>query len=308
MALDNHKYGDFRPLLVKSTDRGRSWRSIAGNLPDRHLVWRVVQDHVDPQLLFAATEFGIFFTVDGGSRWIELAGEMPTTSFRDILIQRTHQDVVAASFGRGIFILDDYTPLRNLSEDVLTREGSLFPIRIAHWYAPKEIMHSEGDDDYQAENPPFGAVFTYHLRDGYKSMEAERKERERAIARDQNVPFPGWEALEQELREQGPTVQIVVRDQAGTVVNRVNGPASAGFHRVNWELDYSSKEIIAPGDTGTGNGFPALPGPHTASLVKIHAGEVTELAGPESFDVVPLRDGVLPKRTGGKELVRPRGF
>lgn len=295
MALDNHKYGDFRPLLVKSTDRGRSWRSIAGNLPDRHLVWRVVQDHVDPQLMFAATEFGIFFTPDGGSRWIELSGGVPTISFRDIIIQRSHQDVVAASFGRGIFILDDYTPLRNLSEDVLAREGTLFPIRTSHWYVPKEIMHSEGDDAYQAENPPFGAVFTYYLRDGYQSMEAERKEREREIARDQNVPFPSWEALEQEMREQGPTVQIVVRDQAGTVINRVTGPDSAGFHRVNWELDYSSKEIIEVGDTGTGNGFPALPGTYTATLVRIDKGEVTELAGPVSFDVVPLRDGALPR-------------
>ena len=293
MALDNHKYGDFRPYLVKSTDRGRSWRSIAGNLPDRHLVWRVVQDHVDPNLMFAATEFGIFFTADGGARWIELGG-VPTISFRDIVIQRTHQDVVAASFGRGIYILDDYTALRNLSEDVLAREGSLFPIRAAHWYEPKEIMHSEGDDDYQAENPPFGAVFTYYLRDGFKSMEDERKERERAVGQDQNVPFPGWEALEQEMREQGPTVQIVVRDRTGVVVNRVSGPGSAGFHRVNWELDYSSKDIVDLGDTGTGNGFRALPGSYTASLVKIEAGEVTELAESVSFDVVPLRDGALP--------------
>ncbi len=294
MALDNHKSGDFRPYLVKSTDRGRSWRSIAGDLPERHLVWRVVQDHVDPNLMFAATEFGIFFTPNGGARWIELEAGVPTISFRDIIIQRTHEDVVAASFGRGIFVLDDYTALRNLSETMLAREGTIFPVRAAHWFIPREIMHSEGDDVYQAENPPYGAVFTYYLRDGYKSMEAERQERERAVAMDQNVPFPGWEALEQEMREQGPTVQIVVRDQTGTVVNRVNGSATAGFHRINWELDHASSAIVDAGDTGTGNGFPALPGTYTATLVKIEDGAVTALAGPESFDVIPLRDGALP--------------
>lgn len=296
VALDNHKYGDFRPYLIKSTDRGRSWRSIADNLPNRHLVWRVVQDHVNPNLLFAATEFGIFFTVDGGASWIELEGGLPTIAFRDITIQRTHEDVVAASFGRGIFILDDYTPLRTVNGELLTREAVLFPIREALWYAPKDLVDSEGNDDYQAENPPFGAVFTYHLRDGYKSMEAERKEREGALARDANVPFPGWDALEQEMREQGPAVQVVVRDEAGTVINRVDGSTSAGFHRVSWDLEYASKGLVEPGDEGTGGGYPVWPGTYTATLVKIEEGQVTELAGPVSFDVVPLYDGALPRK------------
>ncbi|MCK5641947.1 MAG: glycosyl hydrolase, partial [Gammaproteobacteria bacterium] len=295
MALDNHKYGDFSPYLMKSTDRGRSWRSVAGNLPDRHLVWRVVQDHVNPLLLFAATELGIFFTVDGGSEWIELDGGLPTISFRDITIQRTHEDLVAGSFGRGIFVLDDYTPLRELSDEVLGQEAALFPVRTALWYVPKELLHSEGADDYQAENPPFGAVFTYHLRDGYKSMEEERKERERELGEDEDVPFPGWDALEQEMHEQGPAVQVVVRDMAGAVINRVSGPTSAGFHRVSWDLRYAPKSLIGLDDPSDGFGFPALPGSYTATLVKVVEGEVSELAGPVSFEVRPLRDGALPR-------------
>jgi photosystem II stability/assembly factor-like uncharacterized protein len=295
MALDNHKYGDFSPYLVKSTDRGRSWRSIAGDLPDRHLVWRVVQDHVNPNLMFAATEFGVFFTLDGGSEWMKLEGGMPTISIRDIVIQRTHQDLVAGSFGRGIFILDDYTPLRELSEEMLGREGALFPIRTALWYVPRDVVDSEGSDDYQAENPPFGAVFTYHLRDGYKSMEAARKARERGVGEGENVPFPGWDALEQEMREQGPEVQIVVRDMAGNVVNRVSGPTSAGFHRVSWDFRYAPKSLIGLESPGGGFGFPALPGTYTATLVKVEEGVVSELAGPVSFEVRPLREGALPR-------------
>jgi photosystem II stability/assembly factor-like uncharacterized protein len=295
MALDNHKHGDYRPYLVKSTDRGRTWRSIAGDLPARHLVWRVVQDHVNPQLLFAATEFGVFFTVNGGTSWIGLDGGMPTISLRDITIQRTHEDLVAGSFGRGIFILDDYTPLRSLSEEMLARDATLFPIRTVHWYMPKDLVDSEGNDDYQAANPPFGAVFTYYLRDGYQSMQAAREEREAALAPDQDVPFPGWEAVEQETWEQGPTVQVVVRDAAGTVVNRVTGPDSAGFHRVSWDLEYASTDVVDVGEEGTGNGYLVSPGAYTATLVAIVSGNVTELAGPVTFSVEPLEEGALPR-------------
>jgi hypothetical protein len=126
-------------------------------------------------------------------------------------------------------------------------------------------------------------------------MEAARKEREGALAEGENVPFPGWEALEREMREQGPTVQIVVRDQAETVVNRVTGPTSKGFHRVSWNLRYASTDLVDFGDTGTGNGFPALPGTYSATLVKVEAGQITELAGPVSFNVEPLKDGALTR-------------
>ena len=134
VALDNHKYGDYKPYLLKSTNRGRNWRDISGNLEDRHLVWRVVQDHVNPDLLFTATEFGLFFTLDGGGKWVELTGDAPTISFRDVVIQRREDDLVAASFGRGFFIVDDISPLRALTEESLEQEAMLFPGRAALWY------------------------------------------------------------------------------------------------------------------------------------------------------------------------------
>ena len=87
-ALDNHKYGDFNPYLIKSTDRGNSWTSIRGNLPDRTLVWRMVQDHEQANLLFAGTEFGLYFSINGGQKWTKLKGGMPTISVRDLAIQR----------------------------------------------------------------------------------------------------------------------------------------------------------------------------------------------------------------------------
>jgi len=304
VALDDHKNGDFSPYLVKSTDAGRSWTSLAEDLPDRHLVWRVVQDHEDPDLLFAATEFGLFFTLDGGGSWTELDGGAPTISFRDAVLQREHEDLVLASFGRGMFILDDYAPLREMADAELSAEGTLFAPRAAPWYLPRDVSDSQGDDEYRAENPPFGAVFTYHLRDGYETLEAERRERERELDEEEDVPFPGWDALEAEIREQGPAVQVVVRDEDGTVVDRVEGKTSAGVHRVAWDLRHAPANVVEPGEEGGGffgGGFPALPGRYTATLVAIEEGEPTELDGPVPFEVVPLREGALP-RTAGDEV------
>ncbi|GAF91296.1 unnamed protein product, partial [marine sediment metagenome] len=112
VALDNHKFGDLKPYLLKSADKGKKWRSIRGNIPNRTLVWRIVQDHVNSNLLFAATEFCIYFTIDGGKKWIKLAGGVPTISFRDLAIQRREDDLIGASFGRGFYIFDDYSVLR----------------------------------------------------------------------------------------------------------------------------------------------------------------------------------------------------
>jgi photosystem II stability/assembly factor-like uncharacterized protein len=297
VALDAHKDGDFSPYLIKTTDRGETWTSIAGDLPDRHLVWRLVQDHVNPDLLFAATEFGVFFTVDGGEEWVQLEGGAPTIAFRDITIQRQHNDLVAGSFGRGIFILDDYTPLREIGPDLLEQEANLFPPRDAFWYMPDEISEYQGHNDYKADNPPFGALFTYYLRDGYQSKEAQRQEREAELGEDEDVPFPGWDGVEAEMREQGPMVQIVVRDENDTVVNRVNGPTSPGLHRVNWDLRHADRGVVERDEeipeSVEEDGFMATPGTYTATLVKIQDGEATELSGPVTFDVEPLQDGTL---------------
>ncbi len=116
-VFNNHKEGDFKPYVLKSTDRGQSWRPITADLPDRHVTWSIVEDHESANLLFVATELGLFFTVDGGGHWIQFTGGVPTVAFRDLEIQRRENDLVAASFGRGFFILDDYSPLRHVSAE-----------------------------------------------------------------------------------------------------------------------------------------------------------------------------------------------
>ena len=197
LCLDNHKAGDFTPYFLVSGDMGRTWTSLRNNLPDRTLVWRTVQDHVDPDLLFLGTERGVFFTTDRGARWTHLAGGMPTIPVRDLTIQRRENDLVCATFGRSFYVLDDIAPLRSVSDEQLAQEATLFPTRDAHWFVRRPVLEfgrgpgDQGASYFYTENPPFGAVFTLYLRDGYQSREDQRIEAEKAArAAGEDVGFP----------------------------------------------------------------------------------------------------------------------
>ena len=310
IALDNHKYGDYKPYLLKSTNRGRTWRDMSGNLEDRHLVWRVVQDHENPDLLFTATEFGLFFTLDGGEKWVELTGDAPTISFRDVTIQRREDDLVAASFGRGFFIVDDISPLRTLSEQSEEQAAMLFPGRDALWYIEKPSLAfseggSQGHGYYRAPNPPFGANFTYYLKDDLPSLTEQRIERESPRIEDgEDTPFPSFETITAELQETEPTIWLTVRDSDGNVVRRLKGPAKKGFHRVNWNLRYPQQSAVAVDDSleEEPSGFLVTPGAYTVSLSQRVRGQTTELVGPQTFTVKPLREGALPRQADAAEF------
>lgn len=301
VALDNHKYGDFSPYLMKSSDQGKTWSSIAGNLPDRTLVWRVVQDHVNPQLLFAGTEFGIFFTVDGGTHWTELSGGVPTISFRDLAIQRRENDLVGASFGRGFFVLDDYSPLRDVSAAQLAQDATLFDVRDAWWYVPRpqlsfdEVKGSQGDAHYVAPNPPFGAVFTYYLKEDLKTTEAQRQSAEAASEKEgKAVGFPGWDTLDAETLDAPPMVALVVTDAQGQMIRLVEGDHTAGFHRVAWDLRYPSTTVVGMGDDSrSAAGMLAAPGTYMVSLMMRQNGAWMPVGAPKSFVVKPLHEGAL---------------
>lgn len=296
-ALDNHKYGDYKPYIIKSTDKGKSWKLINGDLPEKLLIWRLVQDHVKKDLLFAATEFGVYVTTNGGTNWMKLKSGMPTIPIRDITIQRRENDLVAGSFGRGIFILDDITPLRNFSPSMNNTEATLFPVKTVHWYRQHNRVGSQGDAEWIAKNPPFGANFTYYMPNKIKSIKDLRKEKEKKG----DAKFPGWEALEEESRQDRPSILLVIKDANGQVVNTVKGTNKKGFNRVSWNLSYPSKSgerLRAPrGRRGFGGGgVMVTPGNYTVTLVKQMNGSQTVLQGPESFNVVPLLEGALPRK------------
>lgn len=306
VVLDNHKFGDLSPYLLKSPDRGDTWQSMRSNLPDRTLIWRIVQDHINPSLLFIATEFGIYFTIDAGNRWVKITGGVPTISFRDLAIQKRENDLVGASFGRGFFIFDDYSVLRMLSEDQLNKEATLFPVRDAWWYIERPVLDfgpgvgSQGADYYTAPNPPFGAVITYYLKEDYKTKADMRKEKEKELKKsDQPIVFPGWDEVEAERRQQEPKIWITIKDKDGQVVRKLTGPVKKGFHRVAWDLRYPSSDAItrdqesAIEEEETLQGWMVAPGEYSASISKEIDGVITALSSPVTFSVIRLRQGAL---------------
>ncbi len=312
VAADNHKTGDFKPYLLKSSDRGRSWTSLSRGLPERHLLWSLAQDALQPGLMFLGSEFGVFFTTDGGGHWHKF-GRLPTLPFRDIEIQDREADLVASSFGRGIFILDDYSPLRRAAGD--GRPTLLFPPRKALAYVQDQPLNLEGkgfqgDDVFVAPNPPFGALFTYYLPETLQSAKKTRLEKEKQLRqKGLDVPFPGWEALRREEGAGEPVIVLTVRDQEGGVVRRLAASSGSGLHRIAWDLRYPDVEPVRmpeeksrdPWDYSP-RGPLVVPGRFSVTLEKMDNGVITPLAKAQKFAVESLALAALPAKDRGELL------
>ncbi len=289
VAVNNHKRGDFKPYIVKSTDRGKTWDDITGNLPEKGSVYSLKQDHVDPNLLFCGTEFGCFCTVDGGQKWIKLGSGLPTIAIRDIEIQRDENDLVLASFGRGFYILDDYTPLRSVNEEML-KENAIMPIKKGMIYGMAAPLAGggkafQGANFFIAPNPAYGVTFTYYLKDSLKTKKAERLSKDsKSAAAGKDTPYPSWEDFKAEDREVAPRVVLTIRDSDGEVVNRLSGSTSKGMHRTTWNLRHAG----AGGGRRGGGGPLAIPGKYTVDISQVVNGETTELVAATEFEIEPL--------------------
>jgi photosystem II stability/assembly factor-like uncharacterized protein len=299
VALDNHKYGDFKPYLIKSTNLGKKWTSLADTIPEKHLVWRIVQDHVNKDLMFIGTEFGIFFTVDGGKQWVELDGGIPTISTRDVKIQRRENDLVAGTFGRGIYILDDYAPLRSLTKKSMEEDALLFaPSRPVKWFKlDRNHARSDGDDRFVAKNPEHGATLTYFLKDSLLTAKEQRQKTEKEMVKDKKYPkYPSWESIEAENQEAKPAVYLEIRDADGDFVNRVAGKTKKGLHRITWDMTYANARAVTgkkPSNGRTRSGLTAMPGKYTATLFKRVGAEIMQLASPVEFELQSIYQSAL---------------
>jgi photosystem II stability/assembly factor-like uncharacterized protein len=298
VAVDAHKIGDFTPFAFVSTDLGRTWKSIAGDLPRGSIVWTIQQDHVRPELLFAGTESGLFWSANGGTNWHKVTGGMPTIPVRDIQLQRRDNDVVIATFGRGVYILDDYTPLRAIASGMTADAGALLPVRDAWWFIPNQVAQAKGrptlgSDDFTTENPELGAHLTIYLRDIPTTAQEARRAEERALReRNADTPFPGFDRLRGESLERGPQVFVVITDVQGKQVRALTAPAKAGMHRIAWDLRGPSPFPITlnppafrPPWAGEPVGPLVAPGRYTATLVLASSAGVRTLGAPQSFEV-----------------------
>ncbi len=303
-VFDNHKRGDYKPYVLRTANRGKSWTVISANLPERGTAHTIAEDHVNPNLLFVGTEFGLFFSNDGGGSWNELTS-LPTIAVRDLEIQRRENDLVVGTFGRGIYILDDYSPLRTAKKE-LSSGPLLFEPRDS-WLYHEDARRGWGEkgdfgtDRYTAENPPYGAVISYFLPEGYESLKDTRNKAEAKKARDgEDTPYPGWEQLRREDREEDPSVTLTIRDSEGNVVKRLDGAAAKGFHRVAWNMRYPAPD---PVDLGPAEGRApwedepkgpmVLPGDYTVSLSKRVEGRMEDITEQKPFTLKPMFTGGL---------------
>jgi len=297
-VLENHKRGDYKPYVLKSDNRGGSWKSISSDLPARGSAHTIVEDHVDPNLLFVGTEFGLFVTQDGGASWHQLKGNFPTIAVRDIEIQVRENDLVVGTFGRGIYILDDYTALRTKAADL--GEFELFGVRDPWLYVEGDLWGggekgSSGDAFFTAPNPPQGAVFTYYLKDGLKSRQAVRREREIEVEKEGgDTLYPPWVSLRVEDREQDPAMYILIRDADGNIVRQVEANAGKGLHRSAWDLRLPSPDPISLEQADKPSWVPdpigpmVLPGKYTGRLAVERDGVLQETGDAQTFVVKAL--------------------
>ncbi len=307
-AADDHKNGDYTPYLFESTDHGETWQSIRGDLPDGMIIWQIEQDRLDPDLLFIAAENGLWASPDRGEHWHQLGkgpdgggkgSTIPMISMRDLVLQRRDDDLVAASFGRGIYVLDDYSPLRGLNANALAAPGTLFPVRAAWRYVPELRSQAAGQPTlgstaWRCDNPAFGAVVTYHLAEDVVSAKGARIAAEKGL--DGNVPYPGNDALLEEHLESEPAVRLVIRAADGALVRMVDGPATAGLHRVAWDLRGPAPDPVRltkpefPEPWASEPRGPLMPaGDYTVELAVVRDGGAVEvLAGPEPIEVVDV--------------------
>jgi hypothetical protein len=203
VAFNDWQRGNYAPYLLKSTDRGRTFTSIVGNLPAKHDVWSVIQDHIAGDLLFAGTEFGVFASFDGGKAWTQLKGNMPVAQVRDMQVQKSYSDLILGTFGRGFWVLDDYSALRGMTSQALTEEAKMFPTRDI---VPLYQVGGEGQQSepvWAAPNPAFGATLTYHVA---SALPADAK------------------------------LIINITDNAGRQIRRMEVPKDLGLRRWQWDL------------------------------------------------------------------------
>ncbi|HMZ03980.1 MAG TPA: glycosyl hydrolase [bacterium] len=304
--FNHHRYGDFKPYIFRSRDFGKTWSAIQNNLPERGSVYCVGEDHMRADLLFVGTEFGVFFTIDGGQKWVQLKSGLPTIAVRDLEIQRRENDLVLGTFGRGFYVLDDYTPLRHLKKEDLSKEAMLYPVKDALMFIESRPLGlSEksymGENLFSTPNPTVGAVFTYYLAEDIKTVKEKRRASEKEKAsKSESVFYPSMDSLKTEELQTEPTLIFTIKDDAGRIVRRLKAPAKKGMNRITWDFRYPSPGPVTFNVPVSYNfydvlekGHVAMPGNYSVTMGKIEDGKYTELTPAQSFKAVALNASAL---------------
>lgn len=300
-TFNNLKNDDFKPYVLKSSDKGRTWTSIAANLPNE-TVHCIAQDFINPDLLFVGTEFSFYVSFDGGKFWVKFNSGLPDIQIPDIAIQERENDLVIATFGRGFYILDDYSPLRQINAEKLkSGQAMLFPVKDALMYIEEGGRYGQGSMPFLAPNPAFGATFTYYLKEVPETLKQQRLKKEKELfEKGEFIPQPDRETLVKEENEIAPYLVFTIRDENREVVRQLFESPKKGVNRVNWRLRYdnltaqaNTKAEFKPASNNS-DGMMIVPGKYTVSLAMHHNGLIEELAGPVQFTAKVLENTTLP--------------
>ncbi len=297
LAFDNHKNADFKPYILKSIDRGTSWSACVGGLPAGGPVYTLAEDHVSTDLLFCGTEYGVFVSTDRGLDWTQMKGGLPTIAVRDLAIQKRENDLVLGTFGRGFYVLDDYSALRSLSSAALDSAALLFPARDALMYIPARAKSrgAQGETFFSSPNPPFGTTFTWYLKEEFHTLKKQRKEAEKKATKDDVPPtYPDWNQLRAEDLETAPQLVFIIRDSEGGEVRRLRTAVSKGVQRITWDLRHAAVgPVSAETDVNAASGMPVLPGDYTVTMNSVVDGIEAIIAGPMRFTTRILQNTTL---------------
>ena len=315
VAFNHHKYGDFKPYIFKSSNKGLSWTNISNNLPERGSVYAIEEDHVKSDLIFCGTEFGVFFSPNGGQRWKKLGAGLPTIAVRDIAIQQRENDLVLGTFGRGFYVMDDYSALRTIENSAPSELATIYPIRDALMWEESVPLglpgkSFQGDNYYTADNLGPVAMITYYYNDDYKSIKDKRKNSEKAaIKKGGDATYPTYENLKAEQDEVNTQLLFTIKDRNGEVVKKIFKKPSSGLQRFSWNLRYNSKNAISfrkPSFynpfAGNNDGTLVAPGRYTVEMSIIKDESIEEIHAPVTFSVLPLNNTVLPAVNKGAKV------
>ncbi len=307
-TFNNHQRDDFKPYVLRSTDKGKSWVSISANLPAVGPVHTIEQDHVNRDLLFLGTEFSFFVSFDAGATWTEFRNGLPTISVRDIAIQERENDLVIATFGRGFYVIDDYTPLRNYRKEIIEKPGFIFPVKDGKMFVQDSEFDNQGSMYYKAPNPPYGATITYYVDTVPRTDRDTRKDTEKKLfEKGEFIPQPSPLDLSMEEKEIKPYLIFTITDEEGNIIRKLYKSASKGVSRITWNYTYAGYQPVSTtkfdpvseggrGGRWGGGGISVMPGKYFVSMAMYAKGEVKELAGPEPFVCKPLDIVSIPAK------------
>ena len=266
-VLDNHRRGDFAPYVYRTDDFGKSWRSLSTPVLKSYAL-AIVQDPVKKELLFLGTETGLHFSLDGGGSWLPLRKAIPTASVMDLAIHPREHDLVIATHGRGIWILDDLRAFRELSEQVLAEPLHLYapaPVQ-QHVRAPMDGASSPGAGDFAGDSRPYGAILTFSMN--APGLPAAGEEEPVRAARGRGRGDDEGDAADPSR----PRVDVRVTDASGKLVRSFDVPARSGVSRAAWDLSRDAfRRFPRAADAGplpewAGSGPEVPPGDYTVTV------------------------------------------